>query len=60
MQQHVTISSGVHMQQYLFLNPEEYRARHCQAGAGTSCSPKVKMGGDKRKQDLLFGIRSSI
>lgn len=40
MQQHVTISSGVHMQLYLPLNPQEYKVRHCQARAETRCSQK--------------------
>lgn len=60
MQQRVTISSGVHMQLYLPLNPQEYKARLCQAEAETRYSQKFEMGGNKRKQDLFFGIRSNI
>lgn len=48
------------MQLYLRLNPQEYKARLCQAEAKTRYGQKVEMGGNKRKQDLFFGIRSNI
>jgi len=48
------------VQSYLPLNPQDYKASHCQVGAETRCSQKLKLEEIKREQHLLFGIRSNV